>query len=162
VLCWGATFRGRIGLETDAAVRALVRVPVFEGASDIATGIMYSCAIQPAGLRCTGEVPSTAIDALGPFFVAATPMSVTPRRAVSANVDTACVADADCVFDGPGCCEPCSGWRLDQLVAFHRNDADTHRARVCPDVSGCPECAVPPPRADARCIERLCRVVERR
>jgi len=162
VLCWGATFRGRIGLESDGALRAFMRVPLFDGASDIATGIMYSCAIQPAGLRCTGEVPSAAIDALGPLFVAATPVSVMPRRAVSTNVDTACVADADCLLDGPGCCEPCDGWRTDQLVALHRNATAAYRTRVCPNVMSCPECAAPAPPADARCIDRVCQVVERR
>ena len=162
VLCWGATFRGRIGLESDAAVRALVPVPAFAGASDIATGIAYSCAIQPTGLRCTGEVPSAAIDELTPYFVGTTAAPVTPRGAAPANLDTACVADADCVMDGPGCCEPCAGWRVSELVAFHRNATASYQARVCPEPMSCPECAAPAPRVDARCTAGVCQVVERR
>lgn len=162
VLCWGATFRGRIGFDSGAAVRALVPVPQFAGASDIATGIAYSCAVQRAGLRCTGDVPSAAVDELAPYFVGTTPAPATLDRVVPANVDTRCVADADCVLGGPGCCEPCSGWRASELVAFHRNATESYRARVCSEPMSCAECAVPAPRVDARCIERVCQVVERR
>jgi hypothetical protein len=160
VLCSGSNFRDRIGLGNQVDNRReLTHVEALGLADEVAVSVHYTCARSGDTLRCVGEVPSTAREELTPFVSAP---SDTPAAAVSAPpaAQTRCVADEDClVAPRHGCCEPCSGFRVEELVAVHRNAAGAQRRAACPELMRCPECVTPPPPAEAKCVQDGCVLV---